>query len=154
MFTTKKSLFAASIITLSLSAGSVTAVHAAAHEKKGEFGACPVYEAAGEAIERARSGGGPTLLECKTYRYYDHVGVRGMGLNYRTEEEVEEWKKKDAILGFEKRLKQLGVLSEKQIKTVHDKVHKDIEEAIAYAIESPYPTPDQLLEDVYYVKEG
>ena len=113
-----------------------------------------MYEAAGEAIERARSGGGPTLLECKTYRYYDHVGVRGMGLNYRTEEEVEKWKKKDAILGFEKRLKQLGVLSEKQIKTVHDKVHKDIEEAIAYAIESPYPTPDQLLEDVYYVKEG
>ena len=52
-----------------------------------------VYEAAGEAIERARKGGGPTLLECKTYRYYDHVGVRGMGLNYRTDKEVEECEK-------------------------------------------------------------
>ena len=48
-----------------------------------------VYEAAGEAIDRARSGGGPTLLECKTYRFYDHVGRRGMGLTYRTDEEVE-----------------------------------------------------------------
>jgi len=47
-----------------------------------------VYEAAGAAIKRARSGQGPTLLECKTYRYYDHVGVRGMGLTYRTDEEL------------------------------------------------------------------
>jgi TPP-dependent pyruvate/acetoin dehydrogenase alpha subunit len=111
-----------------------------------------VYEAAGEAIERARSGGGPTLLECKTYRYYDHVGVRGMGLNYRTDEEVEAWKKKDAINAFEKRLIQLGVMSKKQIDVVHAAVDKDIEEAVEYANDSPYPTEDQLLENVYYVK--
>ncbi|MBT3833144.1 MAG: thiamine pyrophosphate-dependent dehydrogenase E1 component subunit alpha [Gammaproteobacteria bacterium] len=111
-----------------------------------------VYEAAGEAIERARSGGGPTLLECKTYRYYDHVGVRGMGLNYRTDEEVEAWKKKDAINAFEKRLIQLGVMSKKQIDVVHAAVDKDIEEAVKYANDSPYPTEDQLLENVYYVK--
>ncbi len=111
-----------------------------------------VYEAAGEAIERARSGGGPTLLECKTYRYYDHVGVRGMGLNYRSDEEVEAWKKKDAINSFEKRLIQLGVVSRKQLDGIHAAVNKDIEEAIEFANDSPYPTPDELLENVYYVK--
>jgi pyruvate dehydrogenase E1 component alpha subunit len=111
-----------------------------------------VYEAAGEAIERARSGGGPTLLECKTYRYYDHVGIRGMGLNYRSDEEVEEWKKKDAINSYEKRLIQLGVMSRKQLDGIHAAVGKDIEEAVEFANESPYPTPDQLLENVYYVK--
>lgn len=111
-----------------------------------------VYEAAGEAIERARRGDGPTLLECKTYRYYDHVGIRGMGLNYRTDEEVEAWKKKDAINAFEKRLIQLGVMSRKQLDSIHATVDKDIAEAIEFANDSPYPTPDQLLENVYYVK--
>ena len=66
--------------------------------------AVAVYEAAGEAIARARAGEGPTLLECKTYRFYDHVGVRGMGMNYRTEEEVEQWKQRDPIVLLEQRL--------------------------------------------------
>ena len=62
----------------------------------------------------------------KTYRYYDHVGVRGMGLNYRTDEEVEEWKNKDAIEAFEKRLVQLGVMTKKKIENVHNAINKDI----------------------------
>ena len=111
-----------------------------------------VYEAAGEAIERARNGGGPTLLECKTYRYYDHVGIRGMGLNYRSDEEVEAWKKKDAINSFEERLVQLGVMSRKQLQNVHDEVDKDIEEAVKFANDSPYPTEDELLDNVYFEK--
>ena len=113
-----------------------------------------VYEAAGEAIERARKGDGPTLLECKTYRYYDHVGVRGMGMTYRTEEEVEAWKQRDAIQSFEKRLQQLGVMSSKQIDAVHAAVSKDIDEAIKFADESPYPAPETLLQNVYYEKEA
>jgi pyruvate dehydrogenase E1 component alpha subunit len=108
-----------------------------------------VYEAAGEAIERARKGEGPTLLECKTYRYYDHVGVRGMGMTYRTEEEVDAWKKRDAIDSFEKRLTQLGVMTKKQVDAVHAKVAKDVEEAIKFADESPYPAPETLLQNVY-----
>ena len=108
-----------------------------------------VYEAAGEAIERARKGGGPTLLECKTYRYYDHVGVRGMGLNYRADEEVEAWKKKDAIQSYEKRLLQLGVMTRKKVDAVHAAVNRDVEEAIAFANESPYPEPETLLDNVY-----
>ena len=113
-----------------------------------------VYEAAGEAIERARKGGGPTLLECKTYRYYDHVGIRGMGMSYRTDEEVEAWKKRDAILTFEKRLVQLGVMTQKQIDSVHAAVDKDIKEAIEFANDSPYPDVSTLLDNVYYIKEA
>lgn len=113
-----------------------------------------VYEAAGEAIERARNGGGPTLVECKTYRYYDHVGIRGMGMTYRTDEEVETWKKRDAIENFEQRLQQLGVMTQKQIQAVHDKVLTDIDEAIQYANESPYPDASELLDNVYFEGEG
>jgi pyruvate dehydrogenase E1 component alpha subunit len=89
-----------------------------------------VWRAAGEAIERARRGEGPTLLECKTYRYYDHVGAAGMGLNYRSDEEVLEAKRRDPI--------------------VHDHVANEVAAAIEFAAASPYPDPSSLLEDVYY----
>jgi len=113
-----------------------------------------VYEAAGKAIERARDGHGPTLVECKTYRYYDHVGIRGMGMNYRTDEEVEAWKQRDAIENFEKRMVQLGTMTQKQIQAVHDSVLEDIEEAIKFANESPYPDASELLANVYCEEEG
>lgn len=108
-----------------------------------------VYEAAGEAIARARAGEGPTLLECKTYRYFDHVGVRGMGLSYRSDEEVEEWRKKDPIEQFEARLAEQDVLTAAQAQAVHDEVMGDIDAAIKFAEESPYPEPEAILEDVY-----
>ena len=108
-----------------------------------------VYEAAGEAIARARAGEGPTLLECKTYRYFDHVGVRGMGLNYRTDEEVEGWQKKDPIDQFEARLAEQEVLSPEAAEAVHDDVKAQIEDAIKFAEDSPYPDADAMLEDVY-----
>ena len=108
-----------------------------------------VYEAAGEAIDRARKGEGPTLLECKTYRFYDHVGVRGMGLTYRTDEELEEWKAKDAIQSFEKVLLKQKVMTQKKIDQVYDEVNADIEQAISFAESSPYPAPEDLLMDVY-----
>ncbi len=108
-----------------------------------------VYEAAGEAIDRARKGEGPTLLECKTYRFYDHVGVRGMGLTYRTDEELEEWKAKDAIQSFEKVLLKQKVMTQKKIDQVYDEVNADIEQAISFAETSPYPAPEDLLTDVY-----
>ncbi|MCP5179115.1 MAG: thiamine pyrophosphate-dependent dehydrogenase E1 component subunit alpha [Pseudomonadales bacterium] len=108
-----------------------------------------VFEAAGEAIARARAGEGPTLLECKTYRFYDHVGVRGMGLTYRTDDELEEWKKKDPIDLFEGRLKEQGILSEAEIQAVHAAVAADIEKAIAFAESSPFPDPSAIEQDVY-----
>ncbi|MEM8769193.1 MAG: thiamine pyrophosphate-dependent dehydrogenase E1 component subunit alpha [Pseudomonadota bacterium] len=111
--------------------------------------AVAVYEAAGVAIQRAREGAGPTLLECKTYRFYDHVGVRGMGLNYRTDDEVEEWKQRDPISLFEARLAEQNILSPEAAAAIHEEVTAQVQEAVAYADSSPLPDPEALLEDVY-----
>jgi acetoin:2,6-dichlorophenolindophenol oxidoreductase subunit alpha len=111
--------------------------------------AIAVYEAAGEAIGRARRGEGPTLLECKTYRYYDHVGVRGMGLSYRTDEEVERWKRRDPVKLLEAKLIEQEILTERKIANLHAKVRKEVDEGIAFAESSPMPDPADLLEDVY-----
>ena len=111
--------------------------------------AVAVHEAAGVAIQRARDGGGPTLLECKTYRFYDHVGVRGMGLKYRADDEVEEWKRRDPITLLEGRLAEQGILSETEAKAVHERVLADIDAAVEFAETSPYPEPEAVLEDVY-----
>jgi acetoin:2,6-dichlorophenolindophenol oxidoreductase subunit alpha len=114
--------------------------------------AVAVYEAAGEAIARARRGEGPTLLECKTYRFYDHVGIRGMGVSYRTDAEVLEWRQRDAIEGLEKRMTEMGVASPDDLKAVHERVRAEALDAIKFAEESPFPEPSELLTDVYYVK--
>ncbi len=108
-----------------------------------------VYEAAGAAIARARDGEGPTLLECKTYRFYDHVGVRGMGVSYRDDAEVLAWRQRDPITTFERRLIELGVLSEEACAAAREAILAEIREAIAFAEASPYPSEDALLEDVY-----
>ncbi|HEY5647385.1 MAG TPA: thiamine pyrophosphate-dependent dehydrogenase E1 component subunit alpha [Pseudomonadales bacterium] len=111
--------------------------------------AIAVYEAAGVAIQRARDGAGPTLLECKTYRFYDHVGVRGMGLKYRTDSEVEDWKQRDPIKLLEARLAEQNILSADDARAVHETVTSEVREAVAYAESSPLPGPEALLEDVY-----
>ncbi len=108
-----------------------------------------VYEAAGEAIERARKGAGPTLLECKTYRFYDHVGIRGMGLTYRTDDEVRQWMTRDPITLFEARLAEQGVLTKKKAEAVHEEVQQQVKDGIKFAEDSPFPDAASLLDDVY-----
>ena len=111
--------------------------------------ATAVYEAAGAAIARARQGEGPTLLECKTYRFFDHVGVRGMGLSYRTDEELKEWQKRDPIHQFEARLAERGVLGQAQAAAIHEEILAEVKAGIAFAEESPPPDAATLLDDVY-----
>ena len=111
--------------------------------------ALAVWEAAGEALDRARRGEGPTLIEAKTYRFYDHVGVKGMRIPYRTEEEVEQWKGRDPIAALEARLADLGVLSVDEARVIQERTLAETAEAIAYAESSPMPTEDDLLQDVY-----
>jgi pyruvate dehydrogenase E1 component alpha subunit len=111
--------------------------------------AIAVYEAAGEAIARARRGEGPTLLECKTYRFFDHVGVRGMGVVYRTDDEVIEWRKRDPIDLLEARLAEVGILSPADADAVRDQTMAEVQEAIAFAENSPLPDPATLLDDIY-----
>lgn len=116
--------------------------------------ALAVFESAGEAIARARRGEGPTFLEYKTYRYYDHVGVRGMGVIYREDSEVLEWRQRDPIDLMEARLAEQGLLSPEAAAAVHEAVLAEVREAIAFAEASPFPEPSALMEDIYTTAGG
>lgn len=107
-----------------------------------------VYEKAGEAIERARRGEGPTLLECKTYRFYGHfVGDPG---SYRSKEEVEDWKQnRDPLDRFEKSTREAGLLSGDDLRRIDAEVAEELEAAVAAAAEAPFPEPEDVLRDVY-----
>lgn len=111
--------------------------------------ALAVFAAAGECVARARAGGGPSLLECKTYRYYDHVGVTGMRIPYREESEVDEWKARDAIAALELHLASTGALAPDDAAAVHDRVLDEIVDAIAFAEASDAPDVASLTDDVY-----
>ena len=106
-----------------------------------------VFEAVGEAVLRARKGEGPTLMECKTYRWYGHY--EGDTITYRTEDELEGWKKKDPIARFRKKLVVEDVLTEEGADRVDQEINDEIEAAVKFAAESPLPDPESVLEDVY-----
>jgi pyruvate dehydrogenase E1 component alpha subunit len=106
-----------------------------------------VYEAVQKAVERARKGEGPTLIECKTYRHKGHSRVDPA--KYRPKEEVEEWLAKDPINRFKERLLQTNALTETEIQQIQKEVTSKIEEAVKFAMESSYPAPEEALEDVY-----
>jgi pyruvate dehydrogenase E1 component alpha subunit len=106
-----------------------------------------VYEVAREAVARAREGGGPTLIECKTYRHKGHSRIDPA--KYRSKEEVEEWLKKDPIERLRRRILKTTVLTEADIQHVEKDISEEVEEAVKYAIDSPYPDPYEALEDVY-----
>ena len=108
-----------------------------------------VHEAASEAVARARRGEGPALIEAKTYRFYNHHGIQNLGLKYRPDAEVDEWKARDPIFSFEERLIENGTASAEQIEAVWAQLRADIDTAIAFAEESPLPDPSQVLVDVY-----
>jgi pyruvate dehydrogenase E1 component alpha subunit len=106
-----------------------------------------VYEASSEAIRRGRQGEGPSLIECKTYRHRGHFeGDPGV---YRKEDEVIEWKAKDPIPRFEKKLVEINVLTQEKIEEVKNTIEKQLAEAVGFAEESPFPDPSELTEDVY-----
>ncbi len=106
-----------------------------------------VYEAVGEAVARARRGDGPTLVECKTYRWHGHH--TGDPQTYRTKEEVAEWKMRDPIPRFKDKLIEMGVLTEEVANKICQEVNDEIDIAVRFAHESPFPSPEEALEDVY-----
>jgi len=103
-----------------------------------------VYEATEKAVKRARKGEGPTLIECKTYRHKGHSRVDPA--RYRPKEEVEEWLAKDPIKRFKEKLIHVRILNEAEIKHIEREVSVEIEEAVKFAIESPFPEPEEALE--------
>jgi TPP-dependent pyruvate/acetoin dehydrogenase alpha subunit len=106
-----------------------------------------VYEVTQEAIARARKGEGPTLIECKTYRWMGH-SINDPAV-YRSAEEVESWKQKCPIKRFDGYLRKKGLLDDSKVKEVYRGVNDEIEEAIRYGEASPLPLPEDTLLGVY-----
>ena len=106
-----------------------------------------VYEAASEAVARARAGKGPTLLECKTYRQHGHF--EGDPAIYKPKEEQAAWMEKDPMPRFAKFLVDNGVCTEEEVKAMDDQVAKEIEDSIAFADAQPIPSLESAVVDVY-----
>ena len=106
-----------------------------------------VYHATAAAVKRARNGEGPTLLECKTYRYRGHY--IGDMEGYRSQEEIEEWKKRDPIHLMEQNILEKGYLLKEQLQEIKAKIEENFKEAVEFAEKSPFPGPEELEKDVY-----
>jgi pyruvate dehydrogenase E1 component alpha subunit len=106
-----------------------------------------IYEAAEEAVGRARRGEGPSLLECRGFRYYGHF--QGDSMLYFTEEEKERNRAQDPIENFKKRGLERKLLSKKQIAEIDGKTAAIIEDAVKFAEESAWPAPEEVFTDVY-----
>jgi len=106
-----------------------------------------VYRVTQEAIRRARAGDGPTLIECKTYRWYGHSEIDPA--KYRAKEEVEEWKKRDPLARMEKYLRDEKILTDEKKSKIEAAVKKEIDEAVEFVEKSPYPDPREAFEHVY-----
>lgn len=114
--------------------------------------AVAVAQEADMAIKRARGGGGPTLLEGVTYRYYGHH-VGDPGTSYRTKEEVEQWKKRDAIDRLRAKLMAEKMMTGAEVEEIGASAGRELEEAVKFALESPEAKAEDALMDIYYKAE-
>jgi pyruvate dehydrogenase E1 component alpha subunit len=116
-----------------------------------------VYNVAKYAVDKARAGGGPTVIECKTYRWYDHYGVGGakigadgsFGLGYRSDRELRDWMAKDPVRRFRDFLVREKVLTTEQAEAIVADVQKAVDEAAAFAEAQPKPNPEGGLRNVF-----
>jgi pyruvate dehydrogenase E1 component alpha subunit len=108
-----------------------------------------MYRVAKEATDRARSGGGPTLIEARTYRFVGHSMSDPVHGVYRTKEEVEEEKLNDPIRIYANLLSDLGILSQEQLEEMDGQVKQIASEASEFAENSPEPEVSELYRDVY-----
>src|SRR5436853_1042606 len=107
-----------------------------------------VHQAANAAVDRARSGGGPTLIECKTYRWRAHTERAGQP-DSRDPAEIEAWKRKDPIALLERQLRDQGELDDAGLRAIEGDIMAALEAAAAFAEASPFPTPEQATDDVF-----
>jgi pyruvate/2-oxoglutarate/acetoin dehydrogenase E1 component/TPP-dependent pyruvate/acetoin dehydrogenase alpha subunit len=106
-----------------------------------------VKAAVEEAVARARSGGGPTLIECKTYRYYGHSLSDARA--YRTREEERQWRERDPVDILARKLTESGLFTQEEVDAIRAQGKATIEESIRFALESPLPDPSELFDNVY-----
>jgi pyruvate dehydrogenase E1 component alpha subunit len=107
-----------------------------------------VYEAVKQAVERARSGEGPSFVEGVNYRWEGHY--KGDPEMYRSKEEVSRWREeKDPLVLFRNRLLDENIASEEEIESIDTNIERAVEESVKYSMESPEPSMDSLFENLY-----
>jgi pyruvate dehydrogenase E1 component alpha subunit len=110
-----------------------------------------VYEAAKEAVDRARAGGGPSLIECRTYRWKGHVGTDcDVEKGCRPRDEHSMWLKKCPVERTRKLLLENKIMSGKEMEKLLDRINKEMDEAVEFGRSSPFPDASELFDDVYY----
>ena len=106
-----------------------------------------VYQSTQGALARARNGHGPTLIECKTYRWHGHS--EHDKAFYRTDEELAMWKSRDPIPTFTTFLQARNVLSDDKLTDIEQRVTTTIDEAVEFAMSAPDPAPEEAVGDLY-----
>jgi TPP-dependent pyruvate/acetoin dehydrogenase alpha subunit len=114
---------------------------------------CAVWEATTAAVERARTGEGPSLIECMTYRYYGHHQGDDTS-RYRTKEEEAAAHAKDCLKRFREQMERTGPLSQKELDAIETANRQKIDEAVAFAEASPLPEVGELFTDVFVTEAG
>jgi pyruvate dehydrogenase E1 component alpha subunit len=109
-----------------------------------------VLQTAGEAIAKLRKGEGPFFLECMTYRWHKHFLSKGLE-DLRPPEELEEWKKKCPVAAFKQKLVDQRILTYSEAESIDQQILAQVEEAHAFALASPFPQPQDALEDIYSI---
>jgi len=105
--------------------------------------ALSVYEVVSDAVARARKGEGPTLVECKTYRFRGHhEGDPKKGEIYRTKQEMDEWEKRDPIIRLGEKMVKEHKAAQAELNAINQETMREIEDAVAFAKQSPSPKPE------------
>jgi len=113
-----------------------------------------VFKAAERLIKNCRKGNGPGLLVCNVYRWRAHSGVGDPDCDkYRIKKEHEKWIKKDPVLIFEKFLKKKKIITEEDIKMIKNEIEHKIDKAFQFAIESPLPSEEELMNYIFFKRE-
>jgi pyruvate dehydrogenase E1 component alpha subunit len=107
-----------------------------------------MYEVGGQAVDRARRGDGPTLIEAQTYRYFGHFGADNP-LGYRSEDEEAHFKARDCIARLKAHVVENDVASEEDLQALDEKGEAAVTAAARFANESPFPELEELFTDVY-----
>lgn len=112
-----------------------------------------VFKAVSEAVARARAGEGPTLVEVVTYRYNEHSEGLRLGTDYRDASEREQWLNKDPLVLFREYLIAEGVSTSEEMDDLEQQVLDEVDQAVQFSDDSPYPDPSVAFEDLYTDQE-
>jgi pyruvate dehydrogenase E1 component alpha subunit len=153
VFVCENNLYAMSTALANTMASDSIAARAAAYRMPGIVvdgqDLSAVYEVVTTAVERARAGEGPTLVEARTYRYRDHAEYGNVDLSHRAKDEVAEWQTRDPIVLLEARMAQEFGDCDEELAALRDAVAAEIADAVQFAKDSPRPQPEDLFDDLW-----